>query len=257
MINVKNEVQKRGYTVAHIKTDSIKIPDADPDIIRFVMEYGKQFGYTFEHEATYDKLCLVNDAVYIAKYDVPDACMAKYGYIPGDIRDHPGEWTATGKQFAVPYVFKTLFSREPIAFEDMCETFSVSGALYLDMNEGLPGVEHLEKKLAKLMKGNGLSHEDLMDFQATGTLPEQCDTASFSMNLRMLLDDISTGHYYHFIGRVGQFCPIESGQGGGLLMRESGGKYSAATGSKGYRWMETEMVKRNARKGRSYRSMLL
>lgn len=249
MINVKNEVQKRGYTVAHIKTDSIKIPDADPDIIRFVMEYGKQFGYTFEHEATYDKLCLVNDAVYIAKYDVPDACMAKYGYIPGDIRDHPGEWTATGKQFAVPYVFKTLFSREPIAFEDMCETFSVSGALYLDMNEGLPGVEHLEKKLAKLMKGNGLSHEDLMDFQATGTLPEQCDTASFSMNLRMLLDDISTGHYYHFIGRVGQFCPIESGQGGGLLMRESGGKYSAATGSKGYRWMETEMVETLGKEG--------
>lgn len=26
-------------------------------------------------------------------------------------------------------------------------------------------------------------------------------------------------------------------------MRESGGKYSAATGSKGYRWMESEMVK--------------
>ena len=35
-------------------------------------------------------------------------------------------------------------------------------------------------------------------------------------------------------------CP---GCGGGLLMREKDGKYSAATGSKGYRWLESEMVK--------------
>ena len=38
MINLKHEVQKRGFTVAHIKTDSIKIPDATPEIIRFVMD---------------------------------------------------------------------------------------------------------------------------------------------------------------------------------------------------------------------------
>ena len=66
MINLKHEVQARGFTVAHIKTDSIKIPDATPDIIEFIMDYGKQYGYTFEHEATYDRMCLVNDAVYIA-----------------------------------------------------------------------------------------------------------------------------------------------------------------------------------------------
>lgn len=116
MINLKHEVQKRGYTVAHIKTDSIKIPDATPEIIQFVMEYGKFYGYNFEHEATYDRMCLVNDAVYIAKY--------KDG-------KHAGEWTATGTQFAVPYVFKKLFSHEPIEFQDMCETKSVTSALYL------------------------------------------------------------------------------------------------------------------------------
>ena len=33
MVNLKHEVQKRGFTVAHIKTDSIKIPDATPAII--------------------------------------------------------------------------------------------------------------------------------------------------------------------------------------------------------------------------------
>ena len=36
---------------------------------------------------------------------------------------------------------------------------------------------------------------------------------------------------------------MKEGYGAGLLMREKDGKYYAATGSKGYRWMESEMVK--------------
>ena len=52
MIDLKHEVQKRGFIVAHIKTDSIKIPDATPEIIQFVMDFGKLYGYTFEHGAT-------------------------------------------------------------------------------------------------------------------------------------------------------------------------------------------------------------
>lgn len=84
MIDLKNEVLSRGFTVAHIKTDSIKIPDATPDIIQFVMDFGKRYGYTFEHEATYDRMTLVNDAVYIAKYKDADNCKALYGYIPDD-----------------------------------------------------------------------------------------------------------------------------------------------------------------------------
>ena len=176
MINLKHEVQKRGFTVAHIKTDSIKIPDATPEIIQFVMDYGKQYGYTFEHEATYEKMCLVNDAVYIAKY--------------ADGK-HAGEWTATGTQFQVPYVFKTLFSKEPIIFDDMCETKSVTTSLYLDFNEGLPEDEH----------------------------------------------------DYRFVGKIGKFTPVKAGCGGAILLREKDGKYYAATGSKGYRWMESDMVK--------------
>ena len=60
---------------------------------------------------------------------------------------------------------------------------------------------------------------------------------------------INAGHNYIFIGRVGQFCPIKPGCGGGLLCRESVDKktgekkYDAATGTKGYRWLESEMVK--------------
>ena len=181
MINLKYEVRKRGFVVAHIKTDSIKIPDATPEIIQFVMDYGKMYGYNFEHEATYERMCLVNNAVYIAKY--------KDG-------KHAGEWTATGAQFQIPYVFKKLFSREEIEFADLCETKEVKTALYLDMNESLPDGEH----------------------------------------------------DYHFIGKVGDFCPIKPGCGGGELLREGKDKegnvkYYSATGAKGYRWLESEMVK--------------
>lgn len=177
MVNLKHAVQERGFTVAHIKTDSIKIPNATPEIIQFVMDYGKMYGYTFEHEDTYDRMCLVNKAVYICKHQ-------------------DGKWDATGTQFAVPYVFKTLFSREPIVFEDLCETKEVkNSAMYLDINEDLPNGEH----------------------------------------------------NYNFVGRVGNFCPIQTGCGGGELVRdakdnEGNVKYDAVVGTKGYRWLEAEYV---------------
>lgn len=219
MINLKHEVQKRGFTVAHIKTDSIKIPNATPEIIRFVTDYGRQYGYNFEHEATYDRICLVNDAVYIAKY--------KDG-------KHTGEWTATGTQFQVPYVFKTLFSKEPIEFDDMCETKSVSTALYLDMNEDLPDVSEFEKELTMRQKHSNSAGE-LSGTRAQQNFPEYSD-----LELR---DKISKGHNYIFVGKVGRFCPIKKGYGGGILLREKDGKYYAANGSKGFRWSEAEVIK--------------
>lgn len=176
MTMLQKQVERTGRTVAHIKTDSIKIPDADDDIQKFVISFGLEYGYKFETEAVFEKFCLVNDAVYVAKH--------KEG-------KKAGQWTATGTQFKIPYVFKTMFSHEPIEFDDLCETKSVSSALYLDMNEGLPEGEH----------------------------------------------------NYRFIGKVGQFCPIKAGCGGGELMREKDGKYYAATGSKGYRWQESEVIR--------------
>lgn len=116
MIDLKHYVQEElGLTVAHIKTDSIKIPGATPDDIQKVMDFGKRYGYDFEHEATYAKMVLVNKAVYIAKYAFP----------------HEGEWTATGKQFQEPYVFKKLFTKAPIEFEDFIQTKQVKTAMYL------------------------------------------------------------------------------------------------------------------------------
>lgn len=220
MINLKNEVQKRGFTVAHVKTDSIKIPDATPEIIQFVTDYGEMYGYTFEHEATYDRMCLVNDAVYIAKY--------KDG-------KHAGEWTATGTQFQVPYVFKKLFSKESIEFEDMCETKSVTSALYLDMNEGYEDVSMYEN-VYNIRTSNKSS--DKLTKKETALLEEFKNTTD-----EELAEAITKGHNYIFIGKVGQFCPIKEGHGGGVLLREKDGKYYAATGSKGYRWLESEMVK--------------
>lgn len=119
MIDLKHFVQERGFAVAHIKTDSIKIPDATPEIIQEVMLFGEKYGYEFEHEATYDKMCLVNDAVYIARCD---ECLS-------------AKWTAVGAQFQHPYVYKKLFTGEDILFEDLCEAKSVSqGVMYLDFD---------------------------------------------------------------------------------------------------------------------------
>lgn len=183
MIDLQEAVQARGFTVAHIKTDSIKIPEATPDIIEFVMDFGKKYGYTFEHEATYAKFCLVNDAVYIAQYDGQGE-ITKGG-------KNAWTWTPTGTQFAHPYVFKTLFSNEEVLVEDLVEVKTVTSALYLDMNEQLEDDEH----------------------------------------------------DYHFIGKAGAFYPILPGKGGGILYREKEGKYYAATGTKGYRWLEAEVVR--------------
>lgn len=196
MRTLQDEVQKRGFTVAHIKTDSIKIPNATKEIVEFVMDFAKPYGYIFEFEGLYDRMCLVNGSTYIAKYASTEKCMDIHGFIPKENKKHPEQWTATAKQFQVPYVFKKLFSKEPIEFADLCETKEVKTAIYLDMNENLP--------------------EDQHDLK--------------------------------FVGKVGNFCPIKPGFGGGELLREAkavdgGIKYDAVVGTKGYRWLESEMVK--------------
>lgn len=215
MIDLRHAVEEQGYKVIHIKTDSIKIENPDNYILDFICKYGKRYGYDFEVEHIFDRICLVNNAVYVAK-------LAK------DDPEDPGTWTATGTQFQIPYVFKSLFSKEDIKFEDMCETKSVSGSLYLDLNEDLPDVSQYEKELSKAESG----------FKK-GLLSD----TTFESTCQRLNPLIAEGHNYRFIGKVGQFCPIKDGCGGGLLMREKDGKYYAATGTKGYRWLESEMVR--------------
>lgn len=185
MCQLESEVEAKGYKVLHIKTDSIKIPGADQEIIDYVIARGKEYGFNFEVEEVFDRICLVNDAVFVGKLE-------------------DGTWMATGAEFRHPYVFKTLFSKEEVIFEDLCETKQVQTEIFLDFNEDDP-----------------------------------------------------TKHKYHFIGKVGSFVPVNEGCGGGLLVRkkkadiridakqvyEDDSLVSAVTGSKGYRWKESSVLK--------------
>ncbi len=216
MINLRHEVERRGYTVVHCKTDSIKVANTTDEIIDFIRAYGELYGYSFETEADYERLCLVNDAVYIA-YERNEG------------------WSATGAQFAQPYVFKTLFSGEPLIFKDMCETKSVTGgAIYLDFNEGYPDVSDGEEEQERRR----------YNAQHTDKKPKKLNEKFDGMDDDALSDYISKGHNYSFVGRVGLFCPIKPGCGGGIMYREKDGKYYAVTGTKGYRWVETEIAKK-------------
>jgi len=195
MIDLRNYMQSLGYEVVHIKTDSIKIAMGNlkpaeleamaNEIERLVSEYGAKYGYNFEKEAVYSKFCLVNKAVYVAKYG--------WHSDPEKI----GTWTATGTQFKHKYVFKTLFSKEPLTFRDKCEEKHVKTALYLDHT---------------------------------------------SDNESMALEDGAPK--MQFIGKGGLFCPIKDGEGGALLVREKEGKFDAATGTKGYKWLEADYVEK-------------
>ena len=225
MTLLKNEVQKRGFIVAHVKTDSIKVPDANEDIKDFIIKFGKEYGYTFETEANFEKFCLVNNAVYIAKF--------KDG-------KNAGKWTATGTQFAVPYVFKKLFSKEDILFEDMCETKEVQGtAIYLDMNEGMPDVTKYETVMGLRSKS-----ADQLNKSEGRTVALYSNMSDAELEAK-----IAEGHNRIFVGRVGNFCPIKAGRGGADLVKEmkdkdGNVKYDSVTGSKGYRWLESEMVRK-------------
>lgn len=119
MITLKHAVQELGYKVIHIKTDSIKIADADEKIIEFVMEFGRKYGYDFELETLYEKIALINHADYVA-YD--------------------GSWEAIGARFSHPYVYKTMFTGEELTMRDFFELKAVQkAAIYLDTvtEEGL------------------------------------------------------------------------------------------------------------------------
>ena len=220
MILLKHLVQDQGYTVVHIKTDSIKIKNPDEHIQKFVHDIGEKYGYKFEIEAEWDRLALVNNAVLV-------------GHHKDDGTADANKWEAVGAQFAEPYVFKTLFSHEDISLMDLGQTKAVKSALYLDMNENLPDVSVYEKlKDIRSKSKDNLTKKD----QA---LLDQYE----SLSDEDLQKEIDKGHCMKFIGRVGLFLPIKPGFGGGELMRVQDDKFSSVTGTKGYRWMEEEDVK--------------
>lgn len=151
MIDLKHFVQDQGYTVAHIKTDSIKIPNVTPEIIRDVTLFGEKYGYTFEHEATYDKMLLANEAVYIA-------------------HDEEG-WHATGAQFQEPFVYKTLFSGEPPSLRDLAQAKQVTkGTMYLDFEYDRPADEEAVTESMRYIGKSGLFYPVLDGTPGAGVL---------------------------------------------------------------------------------------
>ena len=259
------KVTEMGGKVVHIKTDSIKVENPTPEITNYILDFGKQWGYTFEVEDIYEKMCLVNDAVYVALRDRNDPSWKdecekakKKAEETKTFYQEPTRWTATGAQFQHPYVFKHLFSGEEVTFRDLCETKTVTSALYLDMNENLSDVTSYEKDLEKLvkraktiLKTEGYSgtweewpewrkqNPDAMDSRG-GLVYSELD--NLAKQQEALVSAIAKGHNYIFIGRAGSFCPVIRGAGGGVLVREKDGKFNAATGSKGYRWRESETL---------------
>lgn len=227
---LQDEVVKKGYRVISVRTDSIKIPNANTEIIEFVQSIGQKYGYRFAHECSYSKLCLINDTDYVAKYMTKKRCMDLYGYIPDDNESHENQWTSTGAQFSRPVVFKSLFTHESIEFKDLCETKKVKTKMFLDLNEGLEDVSVYESELSERMKPDNAKSK-------------RQNTQLASMTIDDLVEKIKIGHDYQFVGKVSSFVPIEAGYGGGELVVLRGGKMSAVNGTKGYRWLESVMVR--------------
>jgi hypothetical protein len=116
MVDLVEYLEGKGLEVVHVKTDSVKVvvPDwiEEDALFAMVQEFGALYDYDFEHEATYERFCLVNDAVYVCRND--------------------GVWSATGAQFQHPVVFKSLFSGEEMVAQDYVEVKQVQkGVMYL------------------------------------------------------------------------------------------------------------------------------
>lgn len=254
MEKLRREVTERGGKVVHIKTDSIKLENPTKELSDFVIDFGSKYGYTFEIESHYERMCLVNNAVYIALRAKDD---------PGWLKEcakakkraeqtetpyiEPTRWTATGAQFAHPYVFKYLFSHEPLDFWDFCETKTVKTALYLDLNENLPDVTQFEKEKDKIQTKIRKLKKVISNKADPQYAQAMAELEALPRDIDVLDEEIAKGHSYYFVGKAGEFMPVIPGCGGGLLMRkESDGGYGFATGAKGYRWIESEsMVKLN------------
>jgi hypothetical protein len=109
------------------------------------------------------------------------------------------------------------------------------------MNENLPQLSAVEVKeledLQKMLEPDAkVSKEKILKrYELTDDMVE--------VRLTELREKESKSHNYIFVGRIGQFCPIVPGGEGGVLYRNADNKYYAVAGTKGYRWLESEIVK--------------
>nr|DAU82563.1 MAG TPA: DNA polymerase [Caudoviricetes sp.] len=114
MVDLKFAIEEQGYKVCHIKTDSVKVPNADEKIIQFVHDFGKQekYKYKFEHEHTYKRMALINNAVYIAQLE-------------------DDSWSPVGAEYANTYLLKRVWTKEELVDRDFFITKQSKGHIYL------------------------------------------------------------------------------------------------------------------------------
>lgn len=118
MIDLNEELDKKGNKPIHTKTDSVKLHNPSEDIIKFVFDYGIKYGYEFDLEDDFEKIWLVNKAIYVGKIkNEPDPAKA---------------WKTVGAQFQQPYIRKKIFTQEPIELDDLKITKSVRGKIFMN-----------------------------------------------------------------------------------------------------------------------------
>lgn len=115
MIDLRFYMEEKDYEVIHIKTDSIKIANFDDRAKKLIDDFGNlpKYNYKFEHEDTYSRMALINNAVYIAQ----------------SARD--GHWSRIGTEFRHEYSFKKIWSKEDIIPEDFYIVKQSIGHIYL------------------------------------------------------------------------------------------------------------------------------
>jgi hypothetical protein len=232
MITLKNEVLKKGFEVIHCKTDSIKVVNPTPELHQFINDFGEKYGYIFEVEEKFEKIALLNRAVYVAKeFEDSPAYLDRKEDNPNASR-----WTATGGTAKEQsYVMKKLFTGESWDISDLPQKKKAQkGALYLDYNEDFPDISAEIKELTKLKK---FWTDEKMCLKYSKE-----EIENYRKKYTALESYISKQHDYKFVGRVGQFVPIKPGCGGAELLCNRDGKYVAVAGTTGYRFKEYAYV---------------
>ncbi len=114
MVDLKFAIEEQGYQVCHIKTDSVKVPNADEKIIKFIEDFGArpEYNYRFEHEHTYKRMALINNAVYIAQLE-------------------DDTWSPVGAEYANTYLLKRVWTKEELVDRDFFITKQSKGHIYL------------------------------------------------------------------------------------------------------------------------------
>lgn len=114
MVDLKFAVEEQGYKVCHIKTDSVKVPNADAKIIKFIEDFGArpEYNYKFVHEHTYKRMALINNAVYIAQLE-------------------DDTWSPVGAEYANTYLLKRVWTKEELVDRDFFITKQSKGHIYL------------------------------------------------------------------------------------------------------------------------------